>query len=138
MRASLMSQSQQSSAAGWTLSEGRAIRLPAHGRTRWLEVTEGRLWLTHSARSAQDLPLDCWLQAGESVVLPAGQDAVLESWPSARFQLLEQAPAGEPVSASVALKPSAARRRWLQAVRPSSSPRAAAPARKPSPTPCAS
>ena len=135
MHPSLMSHSQESGAAGWTLPEGQAIRLPAHGQARWLEVVEGRLWLTHSARGRQELPLDCWLHASESVQLPAGQDAVLEAWPSARFRLLDGAPAGKPVSASAALKPSAVLRRWLRALRPSGS-RASSPGRKP--TPCAS
>ncbi len=127
MSLSLMTQSQQSGAAT-RLVEGRAMRLPAAPVVRWLKVAEGRLWLTHSAQRPEELPLDCWLQAGESVELPAGQDAVLEAWPSARFEVLEAAPA-EAVSASLALKPSAALRRWLQGLRP-------APA--PAPRPCAS
>jgi hypothetical protein len=139
MSASVMSQTQQSAGTVQALSEGRAVRLPAQPAPRWLQVAEGRLWLTHSARSLQELPLDCWLQAGESVELPAGQDAVLEAWPTAHFVLLETAPEQAPVSASVALKPSAALRRWLQGGQgasrtpssPSSSPRSSA-------TPCAS
>ena len=116
MSPALMSQSQQSAASDawkWSLVEGRALRLPADSRPRWLLVTEGRLWLTHSAESPTQVPLDCWLEAGDSLELPADQDAVVESWPSARFELLEAAPRTA-VSASVALKPSAALRRWLQ------------------------
>lgn len=128
MSPSLMSQSQQFGEPAWALSEGRALRLAAEPRARWLRVTEGRVWLTHSARRPEELPLDCWLEAGDSVELPAGQDAVLEAWPSARFELLEAAPASQ-LSASLALKPSAALRQWLQALR---SPSSAAP------SPCAS
>lgn len=128
MSPSLMSQSQQFGEPAWALPEGRALRLEAEPRPRWLRVTEGRLWLTHSARRLQELPLDCWLEAGDSVELPAGQDAVLEAWPSARFELLEAAPVA-PVTASLALKSSAALRQWLQGLRP---PACGAPA------PCAS
>lgn len=112
-----MSHSQQS----WSLTEGAAMRLPAAADTRWLRVTQGRVWLTHSALNGDDVPLDCWLEAGDSVELPAGQDAVLESWPSARFELLLAMPA-EPVSASLAMAPSAALRRWLQSLRPAMTP----------------
>jgi hypothetical protein len=104
---------QQSAEPAWQLSEGRALRLAAESRARWLRVTQGRLWLTHSAQGPEELPLDCWLDAGDAVELPAGQDAVVEAWPCARFELLEGAPA-EAVSASIALKPSAALRQWLQ------------------------
>jgi len=96
MSPALMSQPQQSAAADaawkWALAEGRALRLPADGRARWLLVTEGRLWLTHSAETPSQVPLDCWLEAGDSLELPAGQDAVVESWPAARFELLQAAP----------------------------------------------
>jgi len=128
MSPSLMIQAQQFGELAWALSEGSALRLAAEPRGRWLRVTQGRLWLTHSAQRPEELPLDCWLEAGDSVELPAGQDAVLEAWPSARFELLEAAPVA-PVTASLALKPSAALRQWLQGLR---SPSSAAPA------PCAS
>ena len=121
MSTMLMSRSQQSSPSAepfkWALDEGSAMRLQADDRVRWLLVTDGRVWLTHSAETPEQVPLDCWLEAGDSVELPAGQDAVVESWPSARFELLQAAPMAE-VSASLALKPSAALRRWLQVLRP--------------------
>lgn len=75
----LMTQSQQSIDAAWALSEGRAIRIAAQGAVRWLRVLEGRVWLTHTARQWKDVPLDCWLLAGDCMALPAGQDAVLEA-----------------------------------------------------------
>lgn len=118
MSPSLMTQSQQSAVS---LDAGRAQRLAAVQHARWLRVTQGRLWLTHSAQAAGELPLDCWLEAGDSVELPAGQDAVVEAWPSARFELLHAAPA-EALSASIALKPSAALRRWVQLWRPAPAP----------------
>jgi hypothetical protein len=116
MSTGLMSLAQQSArgAVAGQLDEGRAMRLPAERHARWLRVTQGRLWLTHSAQSHDEVPLDCWLEAGDSVELPAGQDAVLESWPSARFDVLDRAPARVTTDASVALKPSAALRRWVQ------------------------
>ena len=113
MSPSLMSQSQQFGEPSWALDEGRAMRLTAEPRARWLRVTEGRVWLTHSAQRPEELPLDCWLEAGDGVELPGGQDAVVEAWPSARFELLEAAPASQ-VNASLALKPSASLRRWVQ------------------------
>lgn len=124
----LMSRSQQSATASnpGHLDQGRAMRLDATGQARWLRVTQGRLWLTHSAQSHEEVPLDCWLEAGDSVELPALQDAVLEAWPSARFEVLTRAPASGGVNASVALKPSASLRRWLKKLRPSEAPAACA------------
>ncbi|MED5620450.1 DUF2917 domain-containing protein [Ideonella sp. BN130291] len=133
MSTTLMSHSQESSASQavrkWGLTEGSAMRLAAEDRGRWLLVTEGRVWLTTSATTPEQVPHDCWLEAGDSIELPASQDAVIESWPSARFELRQVAPGAE-VSASLALKPSAALRRWLQALRPSQ--------QGPAPAPCAS
>ena len=116
MSTGLMTPAQQSAPAAVPaqLDEGRALRLAAERHSRWLRVTQGRLWLTHSAQSHDEVPLDCWLEAGDSVELPAGQDAVLEGWPSARFDVLDRAPAWVTAEAAVALKPSAALRRWVQ------------------------
>ncbi len=126
MSAALMSHFHQSAASELALDEGRAMRLPAEGQVRWLQVTTGRVWLTHSAQSPQEVPRDCWLEAGDSVQLPAGEDAVLEAWPTARFTVTAS-PAVAEVSASVALRPSAALRRWVQALRPVASPAPCAP-----------
>jgi hypothetical protein len=121
MSTTLMSRSQESSASSaprqWALTEGSAMRLAAEDQGRWLLVTEGRVWLTTSATTPEQVPQDCWLEAGDCLQLPPGQDAVVESWPSARFELRQIASATE-LSASVALKPSAALRRWLQVLRP--------------------
>jgi len=71
----------------WELGQGQALSLPIGPGARELRVLEGRVWLTRGGRA--DRPAqDVWLAAGEAIILGSGEQVVLESWPSARFQLL--------------------------------------------------
>jgi hypothetical protein len=70
------------------LAPGQALTLAAARAPRRLVVTGGRLWLTVSGGTD-----DHWLRAGEGLTLAAGQEAVIEAWPAAEFQLLQPAPA---------------------------------------------
>jgi hypothetical protein len=70
-----------------SLAPGQALTLAAAGASRRLVVTSGRLWLTVSGGTD-----DHWLRAGEGLTLAAGQEAVVEAWPEAAFQLLQPAP----------------------------------------------
>jgi hypothetical protein len=72
----------------WTLPKAAARRLPRAGAARWLEVTEGRVWLTRSGHELQPGD-DVWLSAGEHLLLPAGSEWVAEGWPQARVAVLE-------------------------------------------------
>jgi hypothetical protein len=81
------------------LGPGQALTLAAARDPRRLVVTSGRLWLTVSGGTE-----DHWLRAGEGLTLAAGQEAVLEAWPEAAFQLLQPVP-----QRRVAAKPA---RRW--------------------------
>lgn len=124
MSTSAMSYSQQSSASELVLPQGSAQRLIVERNARRVRVTEGRLWLTSSALTADEKPADFWLKAGDSLTLDVGQEVVVEGWPSARFELLP----AEAVSASQHGVSSLAR--WLQKLRPSWT-------QAPAPAPCA-
>ena len=87
-----MNKSQQSVASlTWMqeLQRGAAITLPAAPRARRLRVVEGKLWLTltNPADSSQ-LSNDEWLSRDDVFDLSAGESAVIESWPNARFEVL--------------------------------------------------
>ncbi len=69
------------------LAPGQALTLAALRMPRRLVVTRGRLWLTLSGGAD-----DHWLSASEGLTLAAGQEAVVEAWPEASFQLLQPAP----------------------------------------------
>jgi ferric-dicitrate binding protein FerR (iron transport regulator) len=69
------------------LTPGQALTLDATRAPRRLVVTSGRLWLTVTGGCD-----DHWLAAGEGLTLAAGQQAVVEAWPQASFQLLQPAP----------------------------------------------
>jgi hypothetical protein len=114
MSTPVMSYSQQSEASGETLRQGSARRLVADRNLRCLRVTEGLLWLTSSAASDDEVPADFWLKAGDVLMLSPGQEAVIEAWPQARFELLP-AQALSPSSARVPQPPL----RWLQKLRAS-------------------
>lgn len=118
MRADLMTQSQQSNApAGVRLDPGVALRLPAVQGPSWLNVVDGRVWLTRSAEAGEIGADDQWLEAGDRVVLMPGDNVVVEGWPCARFEVLEAA-TGAPVSPS-SQRPvlGAAWRAWAKALR---------------------
>ena len=72
------------------------MRLGGEGRARWLRLRSGRLWVTadrHPSGSNTDMLDDCWLRAGDTLRLEAGETAVAEAWPTASFEVLEAAPA---------------------------------------------
>jgi len=69
------------------LAPGQALTLAAARTPRRLVVMGGRLWLTISGGTD-----DHWLGAGEGLTLAAGQEAVVEAWHDASFQLLQPAP----------------------------------------------
>jgi hypothetical protein len=71
------------------LAPGTAQTVAAAPHERHLRVQSGRVWLTLTGGG---LP-DHWLAAGDELALPAGAEAVLEGWPSARFELLQAQPA---------------------------------------------
>jgi hypothetical protein len=70
------------------LAAGQALTLCVARGPRRLVVTSGRLWLTVTGGTN-----DHWLRAGEGFTLVTGQQAVVEGWPEAAFQLLQPAPA---------------------------------------------
>ena len=113
MSPSLMSYSQQSTASEETLLQGSARRLIADRNLRCLRVTEGRLWLTSSAQSDDEIPGDFWLKAGDVLILSPGQEVVIEAWPSARFAL---APV-KVLSASSSARAPQPLQRWVQKLR---------------------
>ena len=95
--ADLMTKSQQSESAAWTLAPGQVRTLTTGPGERLLRVVEGRVWMTLPG-SVDEPAEDLWLESGDSAVLPEGSHLLLEGWPSARFQLLvpPQACAGSP------------------------------------------
>ena len=95
--ADLMTKSQQSESAAWTLSPGQVRSLTTGPGERLLRVVEGRVWLTLPG-SVDEPAEDLWLESGDGVVLPEGSQLLIEGWPSARFQLLvtPQACSGSP------------------------------------------
>lgn len=88
MNTRLMNDTQQST----TLPQGRAIRVAGAGRARALQVLEGRVWATVTARgteASEDLALD----AGDLMPLGPDDDVVVEGLRHARIQLVEPAAA---------------------------------------------
>lgn len=74
----------------WPLAPGEVRRIEAAPVKRWLDVADGRVWLTPTRED--DLAADHWLAAGERLALPAGTAWVVEAWPSARVALHQAAP----------------------------------------------
>ena len=69
------------------LAPGQALTLAAARTPRRLALMSGRVWVTISGGTE-----DHWLGAGEGLTLAAGQEAVIEPWPEASFQLLQPTP----------------------------------------------
>lgn len=65
-----------------------AAPLSAASVDRLLRVTDGRVWITASSKEMGALPSDVWLDAGESYRVAAGVESVIESWPSAKLEIL--------------------------------------------------
>lgn len=74
----------------WQLPAREAVTLKSDAAPRALWVHEGRVWLTRHSDSAS--PDDIWLEAGQSHLLPAGSEWVVEAWPVARVTLAQAAP----------------------------------------------
>lgn len=92
MSTELMTETHQSSPPWeWQLAPLQATALAADPHPRWLAVTEGRVWLT--ALKPEVSGEDIWLEPGQRQALPAGTAWLLEGWPQARVQLLQEAPA---------------------------------------------
>jgi len=75
----------------WSLAPSEVRTLPAATVPRWLRVDAGRVWVTERRRDAP--AEDLWLQAGESLSLPAGTTWIAEAWPQAQLSLLLAQPA---------------------------------------------
>jgi hypothetical protein len=73
----------------WRLAAGCLQRLPAVRAARWVRVHEGALWLTADGRPGAPPPQDWWLLPGQSLRLPARTPVLLEGWPTASFEVLE-------------------------------------------------
>ena len=76
----------------WPLLAGDVRRIEPAPVTRWLDVAQGRVWLTPTRDD--DLAADHWLAAGDRLALPPGSAWVLEAWPTARVALHLAPPAG--------------------------------------------
>jgi hypothetical protein len=102
----------------WPLLPYSATALPAAPVSRWLEVSEGEVWLTggHPGQQA----VDVWLQSGQNHPLPACTAWVMQGWPQARVTVLET-PARMPVPDRFSVRWAA----WLRAALSSASPREA-------------
>lgn len=70
------------------LPRGRVVRLAGADVARWLQVTQGRVWLT-ATHSHIGHHADRWLLAGDRLALPPGSEWVAEGDPGARYLLLE-------------------------------------------------
>jgi hypothetical protein len=70
----------------WSLQAREAFTLTRETVPRWLRVDEGCLWVT--PLKAGPHVADLWLQAGDSLALPAGSAWVVEAWSQARLSLL--------------------------------------------------
>ena len=73
----------------WPLVPQQAVTLVAQGHARLLCVHEGRVWLTRQC--ATGTPQDVWLVVGQSHMLPAGTEWVVEAWPQARVSVVQAA-----------------------------------------------
>lgn len=74
----------------WRVMAGRPQRLPAARTARWLRLHEGELWVTADGRRDAPPPEDWWLSPGQSLRLPPGTPVLIEGWPTASFELLEE------------------------------------------------
>ncbi|MCM5679326.1 DUF2917 domain-containing protein [Schlegelella sp. S2-27] len=83
---SFMPSSQQSSRTAGRVGKGEAVTLRA-ASAGLLRVSAGRVWVTPTSTAAH-ASRDVFLQAGEQLPLAAGQEIVVEGWPSARFELV--------------------------------------------------
>lgn len=74
----------------WPLAPGEVRRIAPAPVMRWIDVADGRVWLTPTR--SDDRAADHWLAAGERLALPPGSAWLLEAWPSARVALHEAPP----------------------------------------------
>ena len=84
------------------LPRGRIVRLEASERLRWVQVTQGRVWLTATQACIGHHP-DRWLVKGASLALPPGSEWVAEAGADARYLVLEApAPRRAPLAFALA------------------------------------
>jgi hypothetical protein len=74
----------------WHFEEKQAKRITPSPQGRWLQVEQGRVWLTESLPRGQ--ASDHWLAGGERLYLPAGSAWVAQGFESARASLLQAPP----------------------------------------------
>ncbi len=92
---------QAAAAAGWALAAGAVRSLPAVATPRLLLVLCGRVWITECiADGAGRVAVDHWLDAGQTLALPAGSHWIVESALAARLLLLLPPPVRLPAAAS--------------------------------------
>ena len=115
MNTALMSNAHQAGEPWlWNLDAGAATTLAEQNQPRWLVVNQGRVWVTRRDSPAGVGADDIWLQAGQSLSLPAGTAWVIEAWPQARLSLLAPAPqAVKRDAAARASTPAWRRLAWL-------------------------
>jgi Protein of unknown function (DUF2917) len=78
----------------WRLLPHQARSLPGATCKRWLLVNRGTVWITQAQHTRGAAPPeDIWLQAGDSLALPAGSSWVVEAGAEAELSLAEPAPA---------------------------------------------
>ncbi len=97
------------------LEQRQAVTLRAETAPRWLRVDSGRVWITE--REGGPDSADIWLEAGQTLALPAGSAWVLEAAPEAQLSLLQAAPAAfrrAPGASSPRLSSSSGLRGWWQ------------------------
>jgi hypothetical protein len=74
----------------WRLTSGQPRRLRASRGARWLRLREGELWVTADGRPGEPPPEDWWLSPGQTLRVPPGTSVLMEGWPTASFELLEE------------------------------------------------
>lgn len=94
------------------LERRQAVTLLAEPAQRWLRVDHGRVWIT--VRDGGPDSEDIWLEAGETLSLPAGSAWVLEASPQAQLSLLQAAPAAFTRAAAPSSPRASALRGWWQ------------------------
>jgi Protein of unknown function (DUF2917) len=74
----------------WALEAERALPIAPARQGRWLQVEQGRVWLTETQRQGQ--AQDQWLLRGERLFLPAGSAWVAEGFGGARVSVFQAPP----------------------------------------------
>lgn len=89
--------------AGWPLAAGAVASLPADAAPRLLLVLCGQVWITERIDDGEPRQaVDHWLDAGQTLALPAGSRWIVEARHRARLVLLQPPPAARGLSAASA------------------------------------